>query len=130
MKRITKKAYNEANTYMIAIDYLSGKGAEHGQRSFQTWQTVGLKADNLLDAMTETETYHNEDVYMIHLLEKDGKTTHHLDGERIHYKGILATRTKGNFHRQDEAHSESENFGFEIDPEDGADAFTYADFQP
>ena len=50
------------------------------------------------------------------------------DGERICYKGILATRTKGNFHRQDNAHSESEDFGFEVNPEDGKDAFTHADY--
>ena len=124
MKKITKKAYNEAANYMIAIDYCAGKERKHGMVGSQVWQTIGLKAGNILEAMAETEGYWNEDVYMIHLLEKVGKTEN-----AICYKAVLATRTKGNFHRHDRNHGEQPDMGFEVDPEETERfGFTYAEY--
>ena len=114
--KITKKAIKEAATYCIAIDYLTGSESEKNRRMSDWgnthWNFKAMKASNLMDALTEAETYHTEDTYMIHLFEKTGS----LNENGIEYKPILASRTKGNWHRHDNQHSESQpeefTFGF------------------
>lgn len=120
MTKITKKAYNEAANYMVAIDYLSGLGAVHGKKSWQTWQTEALEAKSLIEAMSEAEDWMNEDVYMIHLCEKTGKTD-----TAIRYKAVLANRGHG-WHGQDNKHYESTDMGFEVGTE--PKAYEYAAF--
>lgn len=100
MKKITKKMISEAPKYMIAID----------RTDYSGFDKMPLTATNLMDAMSEAESYHTDKVYMIHLLEKGGVMALGEGFEGIAYNGILASRTKGNFHKQDNAHCETENF--------------------
>ena len=96
--------------FMVAVDYLTGKGAEHGLRPWQSWQTVALKATNVFEAMDEAEDFNNEGVYMLHLCQKLRQ-----DGDwNIIYKAVLAHRKAG-WHTQSYKHYEQENFGFSVD---------------
>ena len=99
MKKLTKKMISEAPKYIVVID----------RADYTGFDKMPLNAKNLLDAMSEAETYHTEQAYMIQLLEKDGTEPLGDGFEGITYKGILASRTKGNFHKQDNAHCETEN---------------------
>lgn len=108
---ITKKQIKEAPRYMIAIDYK----ADERPSWVSTWEWELLGADNLLDAMRETEMFFTDKIYMIHVLEKTGKLCRGRDA--VEYMAILAIRSEyGNFHLHDDAHGESENFRAGYDP--------------
>lgn len=111
MKKLTKKMISEAPKFMIAIDYLTSSPNYN-----RSWHKVALTAENMMDAMDETETYFKEDVYMIHILQKSGTEQVEYDLTCITYDAILATRYKGAFHRHDDRHGENENMRFGYNP--------------
>lgn len=73
--------------YIAIIDYASntGKGFEH----------VELEAKNALEAMDEAAKLKSEDVYLIKIAEKFGRTEKREGAKRTKYKEILCCRSSG-----------------------------------
>ena len=91
------------NKYIVAIDYSAN----------YTPMTIDykvLEADNLLDAMSEAESYlDTEKVYLLNIMQAD-KADHKVRGlpglKKNIYTDILTNRGSG-WHRTDAAHSET-----------------------
>lgn len=84
--------------YIAIVDYKANtrKGFEH----------VELAAQNLLDAMNEAETLFDEEIYLVDIAEKVGKTEK-VDGHKeTKFTEILRNRGNG-WHRCDSMHGES-----------------------
>lgn len=99
MMNITKKAIREAPKYMLVIDYKNGKASDYGCFDYKL-----LAAKDILTVMGEAESYFDETVYMTYILEK----TEGLTDFGILYGSVLTSRTKGSYHKANEAHDESE----------------------
>lgn len=97
MKIITKKEIKESPKYMVVIDWKAGKAP-----SGECFGYKMLDSSDILTAMEKAEAYFTEDTYMIYLLEKTEDTTE----LGILYSAVLASRTKGDFHRANYAHRE------------------------
>ena len=83
--------------YIAIIDYKASlkKGFDH----------ITLAAKNLLDAMNEAEKLLTDDVYLVDIAEKSGKTEK-VDGCKVTpFTEILRNRGSG-WHRCDAAHGE------------------------
>ena len=90
-------------TYIVAIDY-------RATYKPMTTDYKVLEADNLLDAMSEAESYlEAEKVYLLNIMQAD-KAGHKVKGmpgvKENTYTGILTNRGSG-WHRTDAAHSET-----------------------
>lgn len=106
--KITKKAIKEAPKYIMCLDpkacgadnvagFDKALGAELYYRT--------MAATNMLDAMTEAESYFNDTTYLITIAGKTERVSDEAEG--IIYKEILTTRSGHNWHRCDSAHSET-----------------------
>lgn len=93
--KITKKAIATAPKYMIAIDW---KAAYRNTIDCQT-----IEAGNITEAMQIAEKHFDENVYLIHLLEKTGETH---DNEFLVYESKLTSRSANSWHITDAEHSE------------------------
>lgn len=83
--------------YIAVIDYRAnyGKGFDHKE----------LNATNIFDAMNEAEKLKTEEVYMVRIAEKFGKSEKREGAKRTKYREVLANRS-GGWHTVDESHSE------------------------
>lgn len=84
--------------YTLCIDYKAGtkKGLDYSS----------LEAANVLDAMSEADRRWTEDVYMMQIMQKAGKTER-KNGWRIEeYSAILARRSYS-WHLNDKEHHEA-----------------------
>lgn len=83
--------------YIAVIDYRASlrKGFDH----------KALIATNIFDAMNEAENLKTEDVYMVRIAEKFGKSEKREGAKRTKYREVLANRS-GGWHTVDDAHSE------------------------
>ena len=99
MAKITKNDINGAPKYMLVIDYKNDKTSDYGCFDYKL-----LAAKDILTAMDEAESYFDETVYMTYILEK----TEGLTDLGILYGSVLTSRTKGSYHRANEAHDEFE----------------------
>ena len=91
------------STYIVAIDY-------RATYKPMTTDYKVLEADNLLDAMSEAESYLDaEKVYLLNIMQAD-KASHKVKGmpgvKENTYTSILTNRGSG-WHRTDAAHSET-----------------------
>lgn len=106
--KLTKKMIKEAPKYIINLDPKSC-GADNTEGFYKSLGAElyfkTLKADNLIDAMVEAESYFNETTYLINIAEKTSEVNEEIEG--IVYKEILTTRGNKNWHKCDVAHSES-----------------------
>lgn len=95
MKKLTKKAIAAAPKYMVSIDW---------KASYRnTIDRQMLNANNIFEAMKEAEELHDENVYLIRILEK---TEEVQENEFLVYEDRLTSRSRGNWHLTDAAHSE------------------------
>ena len=105
--KTTKKAINEAPKYIIMLDP-EECGANNADGFYKTlgaelyYKT--LTANNIIEAMTEAESYFNETTYLINIAEKTGEVISEL--ESIVYKDVLTTRNGSNWHICDYRHCE------------------------
>lgn len=83
--------------YIAVIDYNAAlkKGFGH----------IQLEAKTLLDAMNEAEKLLTDDVYLVDIAEKSGKTEKVDGGKETLFTDILRNRGNG-WHRCDAAHGE------------------------
>lgn len=93
--KITKKAIATAPKYMVSIDYRAG------YRNAIDFQL--LNADNIFEAMQEAEKLHDENVYLLRILEKTGEVH---ENEFLVYADKLISRSRGNYHLSDKEHGE------------------------
>lgn len=91
--KVTKKMFNEANNYMVLIDYKAGLKPD--------LEAVKLEAETIFEAMTEAEKKFNDTVYLISVFEKQNI----VEEEKIIYKEVITTRGNG-WHATDGEHSE------------------------
>ena len=95
MKKLTKKAIATAPKYMISIDW---------RASYRnTIDRQMLNADNIFEAMQEAEKLHDENVYLLRILEKTDEVQ---ENEFLVYEDKLTSRSRGNGHLTDAAHNE------------------------
>ena len=88
---ITKKDIKEAPSFIVMIDYKLNMNVGYEI----------LAASNMVEAMTEAESYLADDVYLVKLLAK----TENTNGYGILYYDQLTNRKYG-WHGSDSAHSE------------------------
>lgn len=95
MKKLTKKAIAAAPKYMVSIDW---------KTSYRnTIDRQMLNASNIFEAMKEAESLHDENVYLIQILEK---TEEVQENEFLVYENRMTSRSRGNWHLTDHEHSE------------------------
>ena len=87
--------------YIIYIDYKADYTANGGKDS----EFIKAEAKNLLDAIAEADALYNENVYLIRIMEKDGKAAKENGCTAQLYKAILCKRSAG-WHRNTESESE------------------------
>lgn len=90
--------------YIIVKDY----------RRISRLEYVDAKSDDLFEVMKEAEEMHTEEIYLIMILEKVGKTTY-KDGFKItHYIDRLAHRSAWDLtsYECDVERRESQKYGF------------------
>lgn len=106
--KITKKAIKEAPQYIMTLDP-KACGANNAEGFYKSLGAVlyykTLTAANILEAMTEAESYYDETTYMVTIAEKTGAADAATDG--VVYREILATRSDHTWHVCDKAHSET-----------------------
>ena len=83
--------------YIAIIDYKANvkNGFDH----------ITLESKNLMDAMNEAEKLLTDDVYLVDIAEKSGKTEKVDGGKETPFTDILRNRGNG-WHRCDAAHGE------------------------
>lgn len=91
-----KKSFRIAPEFIAFIDYKANY--------LLPFHYAKLDANEMLDAMDETETMFHDSVYMIVLLKK----TNELHEGGLIYRGCLATRDGCTWHRNDRTHNEIE----------------------
>lgn len=85
--------------FLAVIDYKASKG-------YSGFEKVDLHSNDLISAMFECENLLCEDVYLIRIAKKTGKTTR-INGEKVaNYKEILCNRGSG-WHACDNEHCEA-----------------------
>ena len=106
--KITKKAIKEAPKYIMCLD----PKATGGENVKGFYKALGaelyyrtMAATNLLDAMTEAESFFDDSTYLITIAGKTERASEEVEG--VIYKEILTTRDGFSWHRCDEAHSET-----------------------
>lgn len=100
MAKITKKAIKEAPKYMVVIDWKA--------LCREPFHYELLKAETVYEAMNEAESFMDETVYLIKLLEKTDRIDEEEGAENslgIIYNAVLTNRHNG-WHVNDYAHSE------------------------
>ena len=104
MAKITKKAIKEAPKFMVVVDWKM----EKREASCEPFHYELLKAETVYEAMNEAESFMNETVYLIKLLEKTDRIDEEDGAENslgIIYSAVLTNRHNG-WHVNDHAHSE------------------------
>ena len=90
---------NNAPEYILCIDHLAGTVPEE----FTPFHYEVLNKRDILGAMTEAEVkFWDSTVYLMVIAKK----TSEMVNDRLVYKTVLTSRTKGNYHRTDAQHCE------------------------
>lgn len=97
MKKLTKKAIAAAAKYIVAIDYKASYRP-------MTIEYKVIKANDIFEAMQIADMLFDENtVYLLNIMEKTGEVH---ENEYLVYEDKLTSRTEGNWHLTDAAHSE------------------------
>ena len=86
--------------FTLCIDYkaATGKGLEY----------IQMNATKILDAISEADGMWNDEIYMMQIMEKEGKTER-MDWSRVTtYRAVLARRSYG-WHLNNKQNSEAEH---------------------
>lgn len=90
--------------FIAYIDYKAGYKADCGK----DFEYVPLNAKSLIEAIAEVDTMWNDKIYLIRIMQKDGKIEKVEDYKTERYKAILCRRSYG-WHQNTEEYSESEH---------------------
>jgi len=93
--------------YIIYIDYKADYTANGGKDS----EFIKAEAKTLLDAIAEADALYNGNVYLIRIMEKDGKASRANGCTAQLYRAILCKRSAG-WHRNTEEYSEGTHLAY------------------
>lgn len=87
--------------YVLYIDYLA--------TAAKSYEYKAMTANNITDAIIEADAQFTDEMYLIRIMQKVGKTTTEKSVKRERYEAILCERGSRRWHKNNEENSENEH---------------------